>query len=279
MRILEKELPADHDIVLATCSHEGALGQDKEGFLGMLEWVREGKNRYLIHLGDYVEAITVDDKRYDSRIYNNSVLQQYTEVLRNLEPIADKILVLLEGNHDATIARRISDFVDSFLCHTLEVCYGTYTTVLEVTGKEDKTMYKVFLTHGSGMMSSGADDPLRKRANLKLNLKRKLSLKMSDCEVMAMGHTHRLLTIPPTEWLKLYTQEGRIKSLRSAPKHEQFIHPDNRWYVNAGSFYKLYAEEGPSGYAERGGYDPLDLGYAVLEVRGGVLTNVREVIL
>ena len=55
-----------------------------------------------------------------------------------------------------------------------------------------------------------------------------------------------------------------------------YIHPDHRWYVSAGSFLKLY-EEGVSGYAEIGEYDPVELGFAIARVRNQKIVWVDKV--
>jgi len=61
---------------------------------------------------------------------------------------------------------------------------------------------------------------------------------------------------------------------------DSFIHPDLRWYVNTGSFYKLYADgKNVSGYAERAGYDPNELGYVVVRVKDGIINDVERVVI
>ncbi len=282
MRIISKNLPLDHKIAIVTCSHHGARGRDSSAYNEAILTIK-GNGYYAIHLGDFVDGITVKDKRYSrEEDPGNTVLQQYEEALGQLEPIKDNLLVLLEGNHD----RKLNVWGNGvrWMAETLGVPYGTYSCVLVICEEETKLpMYKIFGTHGYGSFSSNADDPLRRRANLKLSLKRKLKEKMTDCELMCMGHTHRLLVVPPTEWLRLYTDLSRpigkqIRSFYKPPRNERFIHPDNRWYVNAGSFYRLYAD-GLSNYAEVAGYDPLDVGYALVDVKDGEIRNVSEVIL
>ena len=57
-----------------------------------------------------------------------------------------------------------------------------------------------------------------------------------------------------------------------------YIHPDNRWYINTGSFLKS-SQNGVSGYAEMFEYSPIELGFAVVEVRNKTIQNVRSIFL
>ena len=61
-------------------------------------------------------------------------------------------------------------------------------------------------------------------------------------------------------------------------QNAKYIEPNNRIYVNTGSFYKLY-EYGISGYAERAGYDPIELGFTIAKVRNGKLIGVDKIVI
>ena len=70
------------------------------------------------------------------------------------------------------------------------------------------------------------------------------------------------------------TANGLIQHYTGYDQNAPYIHPDNRWYVNTGSFCRLYVE-GVSGYAERAGYDPMEIGFPVLRVRDGKIQGIR----
>ena len=55
-----------------------------------------------------------------------------------------------------------------------------------------------------------------------------------------------------------------------------FIHYDNRWYVNTGSFLRLYGHN-VSGYGEAAEYDPIQLGFAVARVRNRKIIGIDKV--
>lgn len=61
-----------------------------------------------------------------------------------------------------------------------------------------------------------------------------------------------------------------------AGTNEDYIHPDQRWYVNTGTFRKSRGI-GFVDYAELAGFSPLPLGYVVVEVRDRKIQAIREV--
>ena len=136
---------------------------------------------------------------------------------------------------------------------------------------------KHFAGHGWGSIRSTADDPIRVEANQQLMLKRKLKDQAGDTALMSMGHTHKLIIAKPKKTLFLTDNAGKIhQHYTSNISTGDYIHPDHRWYVNTGSFMKLYGEMGTSGYAERRGYSPIVLGFAIAVIRDRKLLNVHE---
>lgn len=114
---------------------------------------------------------------------------------------------------------------------------------------------------------------------MELILKRHLKHKFGDCLLMSMGHTHKLLICSPNPELYLTDDGSQItQKYTRSDKADGYIHPDHRWYINTGSFLKLYGD-GVSGYAERAGYDPVELGFIVVMVRDRKIVDVRKVTL
>ena len=134
----------------------------------------------------------------------------------------------------------------------------------------------MLLHHGFGSINSSADDPVRREANMLLSLKRKFRDKAGDCLINASGHTHKLLIKPPITRLYINYEKGKAKQhYTSAEQTQSYIPEDLRWYVNTGCFYKLY-HEGVSGYAERAGYNPLELGFAIVRVENGIVKDIEK---
>ena len=96
---------------------------------------------------------------------------------------------------------------------------------------------------------------------------------------MIKHHTHKLFVTPPTRELYLTDDgDGLQQNYTEQDQKAKYIHPDMRWYGNAGSFMKLF-EDGYSGYAEIAEYDPVQLGWLVLIVRGGKIIELKTHIL
>lgn len=282
MQIIHKTLPTDHNLYLISDIHEGTLLQHEHGIEQMIQMVLSDKSNYVAILGDLAEAITIDDKRYDPATTDDRVptpLQQYKSLVELFRPIKERIVVVLEGNHDYKISARFGNGVRDIFCSGLNVPFGTYSCKLAVGDRKGKAQYKAYLTHGFRSISSSADDPVRREANMQLSLKRILHKKAADVSLMAMGHTHKLIVKPPISELYLTDDGSKIKQhYTKADYTSDYIPPDLRWYCNVGSFYKTF-HMGESGYAERFGFDPHELGFCIVEVCGGNINNVRKVIL
>jgi hypothetical protein len=170
------------------------------------------------------------------------------------------------------------------VCKELNIPYGSYTTKLSIKDDKGKEMWKLYYTHGRKSINSTADDPIRRLAHTKLILKRQLSSMAADCIVQAKAHSHKLIVCEPETSLYLYDDGKKVKSAYTGAGEgsRRFIPQDARWYVNTGSFYRLYSDinqDNPiSGYAEMAEYAPNELGYTITECRDGKVVNVRKVV-
>jgi len=113
-------------------------------------------------------------------------LEQVKIAIKKREPIKDKILDILQGNHERKLWR-FGDLAKE-VADALGVQYGTYTDKMTVNDSKGNLMYKVYHTHGFKSIFSSADDPLRRKVNMELILKRHLKFKAADCAVMIKGH-------------------------------------------------------------------------------------------
>jgi len=206
-------------------------------------------------------------------------LAQIEDAIENRRKISDKLVCILEGNHPLKLWRFGN--ITEKICKELGVEYGTWTAKITYESAKKKFIYKHFCAHGHRSINSTADDEKRRRSNMELILKRLLKNKCADSLINSIGHTHKLLICEPTEKLYLVDDGKNIKAKYTkaqARDETGYINPDHRWYVSTGSFYKLY-ENGVSGYAERFGYDPVELGFAIAIVRGGIIQDVRKIII
>ena len=252
-----------HGLVVAPCD-AGTYFLDRR--VGPGDEYDGCKNNYGAEGGDDIEAIAPDDKRYSEELMSTKLpILQMRNAIEKRQTIKDMMLYKLLGNHESHHWAFGDIMAD--MCKTLDVPYGTWTTKLNVTDKRGELMYKVFDTHGRKQITSSADDPKRRKVNMQLTLKRHLKFKAGDCAVMIKHHTHKLLVCKPESEVYLIDDGEKIKQAYTGwGQNESYIHPDARWYGNAGSFLKLY-EDGITGYAERGEYDPVEIGFLILKVR------------
>jgi hypothetical protein len=231
---------------------------------GMIDFIKSEKDNYVILMGDQVDAIAYNDPRYDgSNPYNP--LEQLNQFVQMFMPIKDRILGILDGNHELKL-RPIGLVTRDIVCAALGVPYGTTSSIFVLKDEEGNLMYRVFAHHGFSNINPTHPSKLVRETRIREALKAKLRSKCGDAVVMALGHIHKLLVYAPEQTLHMATEEMGPKARYISPQASLgggFIHPDYRWYVGTGSFLRNYTV-GYSGYNEIAGYDPVDLGYAVI---------------
>jgi len=282
MQFVTRPVPKNFNIFFLGDLHIGSTLFHERGFRSFIEATKNDyygvKHNVIIGMGDYIEAIDTSDKRFDVDTTDLKLIRpehQMDFFVEALWEIREKIVVLLYGNHEDKLLR-YCDYVRG-ACTDLETEYGTFSSVVTFKNQDD-ILFKTFVTHGRGTVGSTADSPERRSANMLLQMKRKLHNKSGDCAVMAFGHTHKVLIAEPERTLYLESNDQAMKQkYTSSNPSDRFIPKDHRWYINTGSFLRLY-KQGVSGYAERAMYDPLELGYPVLRVRDGLIAGVDKVI-
>lgn len=295
MEILTKQVPDNLNLILISDDHEGNIMRFNRGWETMLniansEWngLPESHN-YIIDGGDFCEATTIDHPYYRPETVTQPIpALQIDQAVEHRKSIKHKIITILDGNHPMRLYKY--DLMTQRLCHELDVPFGTLMCKVHWRAKDDSLMFKSFHTHGRKGINSVAGPPKRRKTNMLVKLQDLLWQKASDCYLMSRSHTHKLLVLPPTAETVIY-DEDRVEhhkySTAFTDQAADYIHKDDRWYVSTGSFLKsrdsskrmVYKGKsiGISSYAEAGDYDPLDLGFAIAEVRDRKLIMVREV--
>lgn len=280
MERLSTELPASFQVVCMGDTHIGSVLCHRRGIERAIKYIQDTPNCYWLHMGDWIEAIATDDPRYSSESTSEPIpLKQANDAIDLFKPIADRCLFGNSGNHEMKL-HRIGDMA-GYICDGIGIPHGGYTTRINIT-HDGKKLFTLYAWHGParGMISSNAKDYEQMQANLKAALKRKLKYKQGDCAVMLMGHVHKLITVPPTYQLYLRDggSNGLVQGYLEGKQTGKWIDPDLRWYGCTGAFLKLYAD-GVTGYAEIGGYDPVELGYLLLTVSDGKITSLEKVVI
>lgn len=279
MQILQWSVPESYELILLGDNQEGNALQYKKGYQSCIDYVLNAKHRYCLHMGDEMEAYWIDDPRYSPDTLTEDPLAQQRAVVQDLTPLskAKRLIAILYGNHSHRLYPKIGNITKD-TCERLKVNYGGYSCVIEFVDKLG-VQFKGFFTHGRKLIRSIADDPVRRLANEKLQLKQHLKNKMGDCLLMAKGHCHRLIVVDPESHLYLATVPDIKQKYTSNPPFGKggYVHPDHRYYAATGSFLKTF-QEGVVSYSEIGEYDPVELGYVVVEVNDRQITSIRRVV-
>jgi hypothetical protein len=278
MQRFEIDMPLDFDLIDHGDTHIGDAMNHTRGLDKVISYVLAEPYRYWIHKGDWIEAITTDDKRFNLDTASPVITptQQRDQAIELYRPIQDKGVVGLFGNHEAKL-QRFGNMAEE-ICKGLGIRYGTFSCRLIFKHGKHK-LFNGFFTHGRWQFQSNAKDYEQRITNMKASLKMRLKYKTGDCAIMSCGHAHKLLVVPPTEQLYLHdTPNGLEQSYLTGKQTGQWIDPDHRWYGCSGSLLKLY-KDGLTGYAEMAGYDPVELGCLVWHVRDGIITECERMIL
>jgi len=279
--IITPPLQLNCDIALLGDTHLGTVFCNELAIAGAIDWIASKPNRYFCFMGDAIEAIVPDDKRFQADAVSEPFPERQAKyVVKMFWPIRKKGLVWLLGNHEERL-KHIANYA-RYIADGLGIPYGTWAAKVLVRGKH-RSYFKMFLKHSiRSSLTSMAKDYDQRLANMKATLKMQLREHAGDCMLMAVGHAHRILVADPIRKMVMMSDEEhkQLQQQYLVPHEwgEEYIDHDLRWYGVTGSFLKQYVE-GLDGYAERAGYDPLEIGYLVAEVRGGKLRNLRPVVL
>jgi predicted phosphodiesterase len=282
MEYIIREVKPNHTVRLISCTHGGTVFQHTEGINELIEEVATTKNDYLLHHGDWIDALMANDKRFCLEGSDKTTpIEQAKREAKRFKPIAKRMIAGLIGNHEFTLINYGN--LAKLICDDLGIPYGTLSCVVDMQYK-GKTMYKIFATHMHREFSGIAKDPEQNLANRKAKAKQYLKDQVSDCCIMSWGHPHQLAICPPSHKLILNTADTYKDCVHSSYSDDagnlhqvgDFIPEDNRYYCVVGGFYKLYSR-GLVSYAEMKGLKPTDLGHVKINVNDCIITSVEAI--
>jgi len=103
MNIFKVKIPSDCNIFLFGDDHEGSrLRYDGgwEKLIDMMHSEYDGVSENLgVDHGDIIEAVMIDDNRYDGLTTDGIILQQIQKAIRNRVAIKEKLIAVMDGNH------------------------------------------------------------------------------------------------------------------------------------------------------------------------------------
>jgi len=267
-------LPGNCHLYKITDTHVGNAAISESIIKKAIRQIRSKKNSRVVFGGDQIETICIGDKRYDIAVHGHRMTRmnaQRDAFMDLFDPIADRVLWILDGNHERHICNYYLPNLD--IAQRWRTVYANGTLVKAIFPD-----WRMASWHGSGSVGSRAGDALQRSTNLLIALKRNMrALPVDDCEIVACGHYHQCLLHPPENKLILtsegldlrhsYTQPGRVY-MGDIADNTYRIHEEDRWWMCCGGFLKAYSEDMPS-YTEDAGLQATEMGYGHIEIKNG----------
>lgn len=168
--------------------HIGNIACDEEKLRKRIEHIRKTPNQYWIGMGDYIEAIYptsggITDKRFSHRFIKRDIFtpeEQINYVASLFDPIKDKCLGLLEGNHEWKLGDKYGINLVEQLANRLGVKYLGPVGFIELKLRES-TPIVILACHGhyTGVKKGGAVNKIQDLAAF------------FDADIYLMGHVHK----------------------------------------------------------------------------------------
>lgn len=243
--------------------HVGNACFDEEAFKRDIKMIAEtAKSRtvIVIGMGDYVDAITVDDKKRfsPSEIDSNYTLHDLKDLPRRqmkyffklIEPIKEYFKFAFIGNHEESYIKYNSFDLYDYLCNDLiggcvKLGYSGFLGLTLLPYNSDEKPYSSFVTingtHGNG---GGGFLAGYTRSNM-MEI-----FRYSRANVYVMGHVHHMDVYSP--------------SLRSMSKNTKTINTNIEHYITNGCYLRDM-KEGVRNYFEGKKGTPPDIGCVELQ--------------
>jgi len=234
--------------------HIGAAACDIPALKETLRAVKDDPNAYWLGMGDYAECINLQDKRFDVKSVDPKYLPRLDDIanacfddLASLfEPVKDKCLGLLVGNHEETLRIRHSQDVHGALCLRLglkNLGYDSFIRWRFVRPNSSSVCINIFASHGT---IAG------RRDGAKMNRIEDLTRNF-DADLYLVGHGHSQIA-------------HRSVTLEVPTSGELKLRERLRLGCMTGTFRKCY-EPGTRDYSEKSHHSPPSIGCPVIHLR------------
>lgn len=192
MQTIKIDLPAEHENIEIHALSDLHLGDGMSDWFHiqkMLKHIQETPNAYCILGGDLMDT-AIASSVGDTYGANLKPMEQLKQCVNLFEPIKDKILCIVHGNHENRIYKSDGIDITALMADQLGLRhrYSPTTALLFVrfgerantAHRHRKMAYTVYVTHGSG----GG-----RREGGKINRLADLA-QIVDADIYIMGHTH-----------------------------------------------------------------------------------------
>lgn len=235
--------------------HYGNSNCDEEALNKAINWINE-IDAYVIGMGDYIDAININDKRFDVQQVSKKtrlddlVTSQMKGLYKYLDRIdKNKIIGFLTGNHEDVIRTKYMRDITLELCNKYETNYLGYSAWIRLVidretanASHDSHSLKIFAHHGYG----GA----RFRPTKQWKIEHLKDDK--DYDILLMGHVHLLDAARNIR--QTITKKGALDVLEKTTLE-----------MITGSFLKTSAK-GTENYAEKLGYGVTKTGIGTIKI-------------
>ena len=229
--------------------HEGNCNCNHNALKKAVDIIKDDPFGYWIGMGDYIEAIIhFGDPRFDPKTISQDYavkdlkdlpMKQMERVFNYLQPIQEKCLALLCGNHEESyIKRHSSNIYDRFVEMFKTSAYKEgepplklgYVGFLDLTLKYMNTKVNVVISLNHGVGGGGFREgyPINKIHDV---------FKYTNGDINVMGHIHQLKENRKTV---VTVKHGRLKRV-------------NRLWGSSGTFLETYVEGNTNYWESRGG--------------------------
>lgn len=207
----------------------------------LIDRVAQDPNTYAVLVGDIMNTAIAGSK---SDVYSDAAPpeDQLDRAVELFEPIKDKILAVVPGNHEERISRSVGVDMSRQLSARLGIVdrYDSTAALVYVRMGNSKRhgapiIYSIYVNHGHG---GGG-----RRAGSKINCLQDLGY-VIDADVIIAGHTHMPATF-------------RTSQMRCVPQKFSYVLHE-QVFVNTASAIEY------GGYGQRGGYQPPSNAYPII---------------
>lgn len=282
---LRDKLPKTCTICWIADLHVGRVDLKEDLIRKEVQKIEQNPDWFVGLGGDLIEAIAVGDKRFSLEEHGGKHAVANAQVdfcVELLNPIKDRILFVLTGNHEDTIAPvyRATDDLCLKLGIKETVAHGNFDAVAHLTDN-DKYPVKWYAHHGAGSIRSQAGDRDQIYRNDARKVKRKLRNIRSDCILMSIAHIHKTrICFPPKLMGMVGTTERPVKQAYPEVMIDPdtgYISEDSRTYFSTGAWWGGQVINKDT-YGSKKMFDPLELGYNRIRIEDGYIKSVEDII-
>ena len=200
--MIQHQFLGGHDITVIPVAdvHLGSPECREQEFMEFIQKVKETPNTYLVLLGDLIDNGTKSSVTNPFRA-TMPPSQQKREMANILEPVKDRILCILPGNHERRSMKDADDDPVYDIAAKLDIEHlyreniafvkiqlGTEDAQDEHSNSKYRPCYNLVVTHGAGggIMTGGS-----------VNRSERFGYVIDGMDALIVGHTHKPYTTQP----------------------------------------------------------------------------------